>query len=104
MNQAQADKIIKVINQDANSRHSLFPSPGKACVIGGLLEAWRPNVRNEYTQGASQVSWNDIAPFNFYYNLHSSHPDQLMLTNDRYQFTLVRRHALRKLVQSWVTE
>lgn len=104
MNQEQADVIIAVIEKDANSTGRLFRGENRACVIGGLLENWRPELR---------VEMNDLSGFRGedadlrdafvrHYGLKRDQIFDLMAVNDDYDSTSRRRPALIRLVQKFV--
>ena len=107
MNQAQADKIKEVIAGDANWRGRLFAGPGRACVVGGLMEAMDPSLRVEFAKDIGIFSRNGdkiMLRLNKHYVFSRYQMGELTAINDRERLVKERRIALTELVQTWVTE
>ena len=93
----EADRIMAVIQVDANACGALFRARGKACVIGGLYEA------AFHSRGISGT-YEAVSKVTAVYPLTQDECDALIWINDAHQRTPARRRALIKEVNSWVEE
>ena len=94
MNKRQYDRVVRIINKDANGREELSPRPGVYCVIGGLLKAAGVPRRELVGRELPTQSMCDLLEQTF--GLHPDLRDTLMSINDEFNDDEVvdRRDAL----------
>ena len=109
MNQAQADRIKGIIDEDANLRYGYFRGDDKACFIGGLWLAsggTQETFRQTHKQMGNYLtdSSDAVAPLSMEFGLDLDQLRKAQRINDSHQFTKERRPALKKYIDTLVKE
>ena len=95
LSRRQADRIIRVIEKDAEGRAAMKDGAGRTCAVGGLFEALGRNADPVSPSKIREVVARS-------YGISFDQTIELSQTNDWYSFVEDRRAALIALVNSWV--